>query len=88
MMGEEHNKSYKSEDEKAAAETLRKEAFIGNQENGPVAPEWSLMMISHDGEHVEFDGFNLNYNESKGLEITFNLPILVTGSLGLMRQIH
>lgn len=79
MMGEHQDSQYRPEDAKAAAESLKKEA-LGQGSSGPAVPEWSLQIISHDDEVVDFDGFNLNYNEAKGALITFELPVLVTGN--------
>jgi len=45
----------------------------------PREPTWSMQVISRDGEIVEFDGFNLNYQEAMGLVFLFDLPLLITG---------
>lgn len=79
MMGEQNEAGYSPEDTKAAAEVLKKEVLFGAGNGGPVAPTWTLQMIAFDDEIVEFDGFNLNYNDSKGAVILFDLPMLVTG---------
>lgn len=82
IVGEQQNTDYKPEDAKAAAETLRREA-MNQGASGPVAPEWTLQVISHDDDILEFDGFNLNYNEAKGALFTFTLPMLITGKPNL-----
>ena len=50
------------------------------------APEWSFLLISNgndpnyeDDDKMEFDGFNFNTNEAKGIEITIKLPLMTTG---------
>lgn len=78
MMGEDSNPNLKPED--GAAESLKKDVFTQANESGPIAPEWTMQLISHDDDIVEFDGFNLNYNEAKGVLLTFKMPILVTGT--------
>lgn len=80
MMGGAQSKNYKPEEGKGSTEGLNKETFMGNQSGGPVAPEWTFQLISHDEELMDFDGFNLNYSESRGLELVFDLPMLVTGT--------
>ena len=79
MMGETKDHNSKKTDEHLA-ESLKKEALNSSNTTGPIPPEWTLLLISHDDELVEFDGFNLNYAEAKGILITFKMPILITGT--------
>ena len=61
-----------------AAKKLGKEAFQ-EPTTGVRKPDWKLKLINKDDEEVDFDGFNMNNIESKGLIVTFDLPALVTG---------
>ena len=79
MMGESASNNPKHED--AAAESLNKDAFTGSNSSGPIAPEWTMQLVNHDDDVIDFDGFNLNYNEAKAVILTFSMPILVTGTL-------
>lgn len=78
MVGE--SPSTGEKEEAGAAESVQKEAFMQPAANGPIAPEWELLVESPDGELVDFDGFNLNYAECRAVVLVFSMPILVTGT--------
>lgn len=85
MMGETATEGSKAGE--GAAESLQKEVFSSTPA-GPIAPEWTLQLVNHDDDLMEFDGFNLNYQEAKAALLTFNMPILVTGRQPSTRKTH
>lgn len=57
-----------------------KDAFLPEASSaGPRTPEWVMKLIDFEDEEVEFDGFNLNQQECKGVVLTIDLPLLITG---------
>ena len=58
---------------------VQKEAFLAEDANRVREPEFTMQIITHDGELEDFDGFNLNYSEAMGVVYTLAMPMLVTG---------
>ena len=62
-------------------EASKEDLLNSSSGSGHRQPDWKLKIISYENEDeiVEFDGFNLNPSDSKGVIIEMDLPLLVTG---------